>query len=90
MKKIFTLLVLSSTLCLCSCDNMKPSYYYGTEETAEKIANFVSSNMKDANNMSDEEMEDVIKELYRTAVKTFCTHKREDERLPNERFFTIY
>lgn len=90
MKKLLTLLTLTCALLLCSCEEAKPKFYYGTEETSEKIANFVSSNMKDANNMSDEEMEDVISELYKTGVRTFCTYKKESEKMPNERKFMLY
>lgn len=90
MKKLFTLLSLSCTLFLFSCGDVDSFHYYGTEETSEKIANFVSSNMKNANNMADEEMEDVIRELYKTAVKTFCIRKKESEKLQNERVFYNY
>lgn len=85
MKKIIVLLTL--LWLLCSCDKPVRYNYYGTDETAVKIELFVSSNMKSANNMSDEEMEDVIKELYQTAVKTYCTWKSESDKLPNERIF---
>ena len=48
---------------VCNCDQR------------QKIASFISSNIKDANNMSYEEMEDVIYELRRTAVMINCNQK---------------
>jgi predicted peroxiredoxin len=36
------------------------------------VADFVSKNIKSANNMSDEEMEDVISELRKTGIKLYC------------------
>jgi hypothetical protein len=41
----------------------------------EKVSQFIQSSIKSANNMSDEEMEDVIKELHKTAVKVHCERK---------------
>ena len=36
------------------------------------VSAFIERNIHSSNNMSDEEMEDVILELFRTSVKTHC------------------
>lgn len=41
----------------------------------DKIQLFVSSSIKNANNMSDEEMEDVIDKLYTIGVKVNCDQR---------------
>ena len=75
MKKLillFTLVVLSS------CADKKIRCYVCDKEEKQKVENFVSSNIKNANNMSDEEMEDVIRELTDTAIKINCKQKYLD------------
>ena len=75
MKKLillFTLVVLSS------CADKKIRCYVCDKEEKQKVENFVSSNIKNANNMSDEEMEDVIRELTETAIKINCKQKYLD------------
>lgn len=46
-----------------------------TKEQKTQVQKFISDNIKGANNMSDEEMEDVIDALYRNGVKTICDCK---------------
>lgn len=49
---------------VCSCEQKK------------KIETFISNNIAPSNNMSDEEMEDVIYELYKTGVKLNCEQRK--------------
>lgn len=48
---------------ICSCEQLK------------EVSKFVSENIQKANNMSDEEMEDVINELRYTAIRIHCSQK---------------
>ncbi len=41
----------------------------------DKVAEFIQGSIKNANNMSDEEMEDVIRELRHTAINIYCPLK---------------
>lgn len=86
MKKY--LILFFAFLFLCSCEDGR-LYYCGTEETAEKISKFMTDNIKSANNMSDEEMEDVVHELYISAVRIYCVKKKQKDMLPNERTFHL-
>lgn len=78
MKK---LLITSIVGLLFSCE-MRPSGEIGKQETMSvcnceeklRLEEFLSKSIKDANNMSDEEMEDVIAQLRVTGILTFC-HK---------------
>ena len=51
---------IQRTMYVCNC----------TEK--EKLQNFVQSSIKNANNMSDEEMEDVIHQLYKDGIAMYC------------------
>lgn len=77
MRKILEYGFIAAVSCfLLSCSfERKASRWVCNCEQREKIAVFISSNMKDANNMSDEEMEDVISELTKTAVMINCNQK---------------
>ncbi len=44
-------------------------------EQQARAASFVKETIKEANNMSDEEMEDVISQLERTSVRLHCSQK---------------
>lgn len=46
--------------------------YTCDENQRVKVAEFVSNNISPSNNMSDEEMEDVISELRTTGIMLFC------------------
>lgn len=71
MKKIFTIL---SILILTSCTHDKPTRVYGCTKTQQaRVSEFVQNSIKSANNMSDEEMEDVISQLENTAIKCNCS-----------------
>ena len=75
MKKLIFIL---TTITLSSCADKKIRCYVCDKQEKEKVENFVSSNIKNANNMSDEEMEDVIRELTETAIKINCKQKYLD------------
>lgn len=68
MKKTSLLLIIISFI---SCDKQDSEWVCSCEET-QKVSSFITANMKNSNNMSDEEMEDVIKELRNTAIKINC------------------
>lgn len=66
------------TITLFSCNSKKSSirqYHVCNCEQREKVASFISDNIKDANNMSDEEMEDVVRELRVSEIIIFCPQK---------------
>lgn len=67
MKKLILI-----TLLVWSCGSKQDDRYVCTCEENKEASAFVERNIKAANNMSDEEMEDVIKELTRTAIKFKC------------------
>lgn len=69
MKKV--ILILVCVITMISCEYQDSRSVCNCEER-EKVATFISDNIKAANNMSDEEMEDVIYQLERTGVKTIC------------------
>jgi hypothetical protein len=50
---------------------MSPCYICNETEK-QKVADFLTKNIGPANNKSDEEMEDVIYELRKSAVKLYC------------------
>ncbi len=72
--KTFKRCALYIFLCLVlfSCSDKKTLCYVCDEQQRLQVANFVSKNIKGANNMSDEEMEDVISELRNTGIKLYC------------------
>lgn len=65
-------IVIVSALFFFSCGNSEKHRYVCNCQANQKIEKFVNNSLKNANNMSDEEMEDVIFELYKTAVKIHC------------------
>ena len=73
MKKIIQKISLILTLIfLISCSDKKIRCYVCDADEKTKVSEFVSKNMKGANNMSDEEMEDVIKQLEETGIRIHC------------------
>jgi|SRR6056297_1768369 len=68
-KLLASLLVVVS---LSSCGEDRMLCYVCDAQQKLKTADFITQNMAAANNKSDEEMEDVIKELRQTAVKIHC------------------
>ena len=76
MKKIIQKISLILTLIfLISCSDKKIRCYICNLEEKNKVSEFISKNMKDANNMSDEEMEDVIDQLEETGIRIHCKQK---------------
>jgi len=71
----YTLYTLLCIVALTSCSDKKTRCYSCLKEDNLKVVEFVSSNIKNANNMSDEEMEDVITELRETGIKLYCKQK---------------
>jgi len=49
-----------------------------TCEQKDKVADFIQSSIKNANNMSDEEMEDVIYGLRQTGFEVICDSRMID------------
>lgn len=72
MKKLIFLLF---TIFLFSCKEEVYTDYVCTctKEQREKASTFVQNSIKNANNMSDEEMEDVIVQLERTSYRLYCS-----------------
>lgn len=68
------MILLFATL-IISCGPIQRSRFVCTCKDLEKVEQFISKNMEAANNKSDEEMEDVIKELRRTGFQLFCKIK---------------
>ena len=73
MNKLILLPVLI-LLASCGKDRMTRCYVC-TNEQNKKASEFVASNIKNSNNMSDEEMEDVIRQLEKTAIKLNCEQR---------------
>ncbi|RTK94541.1 MAG: hypothetical protein EKK64_08305 [Neisseriaceae bacterium] len=69
MKYLFLPLI---SLILLSCGSSQQSRYVCNCQQQEKLQNFVKESIKPANNMSDEEMEDVIQQLRIEGVKIYC------------------
>ena len=72
MKYLFLLLFL--TMLSCTQHYQAPRTVC-TCEQSEKVAAAVERSIKNANNMSDEEMEDVVIQLERTYRNTYCRDK---------------
>lgn len=80
MKKIFSILLVSVTMLMFT--NCEPTNRESIKvevvcncQQRDKVAAFIQNSIKNANNMSDEEMEDVIRELRHTAVGIYCPKK---------------
>lgn len=79
MKKLFSILLVSVTVLFTNCEptnreSIKAEVVCNCQQR-DKVAEFIQSSIKNANNMSDEEMEDVIRELRHTAVDIYCPKK---------------
>ena len=71
MKKLFIIFALIS---IVSCtDKGQERVYDCSPSQQKKVSEFIATSIKNANNMSDEEMEDVIKQLEHTAVRCNCS-----------------
>lgn len=69
MNKI--LLYVTLSIFVFGCSRQQPVVAC-SESQLKAVSVFVQQNIKDANNMSDEEMEDVVLQLERTGIKTLC------------------
>lgn len=74
MKKLLILLAIIGLLASCETKTQK-IIYACTCEQQQKVSDNIKSSIKSANNMSDEEMEDVIIQLEKTFVRTNCQQK---------------
>lgn len=68
-------LCLAFCILLSGCGNEKGRVTICTCEQLEKVGKFVTDNIQSANNMSDEEMEDVITQLEDTGMKIYCQQR---------------
>lgn len=76
MKKI---ILIAFCISLISCSETRKEKAYGcTMKQKKELTDFLKTSIKDANNMSDEEMEDVIWQLERTGVHMFCSQYEVD------------
>ena len=66
------LIIMSLSMISCSYEDKTTRCYVCNQQERLNAAEFVSNNVKNANNMSDEEMEDVISELRKTGIKLYC------------------
>ena len=75
MKKYLFVLLAIFTSCESGKeyrDRQLGSFFVCNESQNNKVAEFIKSSIGNANNHSDEEMEDVIFQLEKTAKNTFC------------------
>jgi hypothetical protein len=84
MKKTAILILLISVLFGCqqnpnsdssNSDYKKVATYVCNCQEKKDLQEFVKNSIKNANNMSDEEMEDVVKQLRIDGTKIYCKQK---------------
>ncbi len=68
-------LILIALLLLTACGSQQDTRFICNCEQKKEVQRFIEAHIKDANNMSDEEMEDVIVQLQRTAISVTCTQR---------------
>ena len=73
MKKAFFALCLATLLFACHKPG-REAYVCNCKQQAA-VAAWLTANIGPANNLSDEEMEDVIFQLERTGVRLHCQHR---------------
>ena len=69
MKVLIPILLL---LIIASCGSKERPRNVCHCDSSNKVLAYISDNLQASNNMSDEEMEDVIRELKHTAVQFYC------------------
>jgi len=75
---IFVIMSLSLYL-LTNCDYRQEKLMTVCDcEQKKDVKDFIQSSIKNANNMSDEEMEDVIYELRKTGLSIICDRQMID------------
>jgi hypothetical protein len=57
------------------CDSSQQTRFVCNCEEQKQLQSFVKESIKPANNMSDEEMEDVINQLRKDGIRIFCKQK---------------
>jgi hypothetical protein len=60
---------------LFSCDSSQQTRFVCNCEEQKQLQAFVKESIKPANNMSDEEMEDVINQLRQDGIRLYCKSK---------------
>ena len=70
-KNLIILCILTIMLYSCGGSELRSQYVCNCDEQKE-LQNFVKESIKNANNMSDEEMEDVIYQLRLDGTKIYC------------------
>lgn len=72
MKKIISLIIFSIILFSCNNESRLIDTYVCNCKEQKELQLFIKQSIKNANNMSDEEMEDVIQKLYVVGIKSHC------------------
>ncbi len=72
MKKILLLAALAAFF--VSCTRLETRYVC-TCQQLDEVQDFIKETIEPANNFSDEEMEDVVRQLWATGVKTTCNQR---------------
>lgn len=70
VKRLFTYALLS--VLILGCRRPQESRFVCNCEQQKQLQEFVQKSIKPSNNMSDEEMEDVISQLRKDGVMIFC------------------
>lgn len=60
---------------LSSCESSQETRFVCNCEEQKQLQLFVKESIKPSNNMSDEEMEDVINQLRKDGIRIFCKQK---------------
>jgi hypothetical protein len=88
MKQIIFTLAVCLFLSSCEHEETRLMYVCDCQQQAQ-ASQFIKESIAPANNMSDEEMEDVISQLERTAVRLHCTQQYKKVRTGNGLFEVI-
>ena len=78
MKKLLLILTVAAVFTSCGGHKTQKSFYVCNCEQRAKVASDIKESIKNANNMSDEEMEDVVAQLELTYVRTNCNQQLVD------------
>lgn len=88
MKQIIFALAVCLLLSSCEREEVRLMYVCDCQQQAQ-ASQFIKESIGPANNMSDEEMEDVINQLERTAVRLHCTQEYKRVRIGESLFEVI-
>lgn len=69
-------IALCFVICSCNSNSVPADRYVCNCKEKEKLQEYVANSIKNANNMSDEEMEDVLQELRTGGIKMYCRQKQ--------------